>query len=246
MAEIAKAQIADQAAVASFHTVGSHKVFDNEDGLIILEKFAKATRSIESLEGQVSDLESLINIMKLETAVLKPENAALKGELAILRTENAACTVEVPKVHHMNGLYLNVRERGWTTLLRDKWRMNEPEQKIPMRQLYAAAVHDGQAVVSQMFLDRRPRTELENFVSVYGAEPDKKCWISTAIQLFNTAGSIHIQLQELRPEEQRVFDELVHLVRDSSRYEKVEEAAKRFPFNSVNEDFEIETVNQEV
>lgn len=65
--------------------------------------------------------------MKLETAVLKSENAALKGELAILRTENAACTVEVPKVHHMSELYLDVRERGWTTLLRDKWRMNELE-----------------------------------------------------------------------------------------------------------------------
>lgn len=76
------------------------------------------------------------------------------------------------RMERLGNFFIDVRERAFLTNVRDKWR--QPHVTTQVRSLNRSIVHGGHAEADAlMFSERRPAEELQQFVYLYGFDPEK-------------------------------------------------------------------------
>lgn len=209
---VGKEHITNSATSAEIMRVHGTTIVGNPQGGRLFDTLTYLKTEFHGLKDRVSCLEEGNTILKADNKTLKEDNLVLRKDNAVLKDDNTVLKMDnrnskadnivlkeksathdarITTLENSNrelfilkDLFLSVRERAFTTYLRNFWRdygatkaarqqaQAHDEVRDTIQRLNRSIIHGGFAIADAvMMTERRPETEYVQFEHVYGLRP---------------------------------------------------------------------------
>lgn len=188
---VGKEQIINSATSAEVMRAQKTTSIGDPEGGRLSDTLTYLKTELHGLKDRVSILEEGNATLKVDNDRLKADNAVLKDDNIVLKEKTATHDARINTLENSNhelfilkDLFLSVRERAFTTYLRNFWRdygatkaarqqaQAHDEVRDTIQRLNRSIIHGGFAIADAvMMTERRPETEYVQFEHVYGLRP---------------------------------------------------------------------------